>query len=138
MIAAAPADPIQPPAVDYRPGVCNIGPAEIARRRRSGHIGVVLTLVTLAVLVAIDAPDAARLLVGLPAAMAATGYLQAWFKFCVAFGSAGVFNFDAIGGTERIADPAARSRDRARALRIGLLAAGVGVAIAVVSFAVPL
>src|SRR4029077_1805732 len=27
-----------PLAVDYQPGVCNIGPAEIARRRRAGHV----------------------------------------------------------------------------------------------------
>ena len=26
--------------IDYRPGTCNIGPAEIARRRRAGHVGL--------------------------------------------------------------------------------------------------
>ena len=30
-----------PLSVDYQPGVCNIGPAEIARRRRAGHIGLI-------------------------------------------------------------------------------------------------
>ena len=29
---------------EYRPGVCNIGPAEIARRRMAGHVGLVATL----------------------------------------------------------------------------------------------
>ena len=28
----------------YEPGVCNIGPAEIARRRRSGHVGALITI----------------------------------------------------------------------------------------------
>jgi len=131
-------DPAPPSDTGYRPGVCNIGPAEIARRRRSGHVGVVVAFATLAILVAMDAPDAARLLVGLPAAMAATGYLQAWFKFCVAFGSAGVFNFGAIGGTEQIVDPHARSRDRARVLRIGLVATAIGAIVAVLPLALPI
>lgn len=131
-------NPAPPSDTDYRAGVCNIGPAEVARRRRSGHVGVLLAFATLALLVAIDAPDAARLLVGLPAAMAATGYLQARFKFCVAFGSAGVFNFGALGGTEHIVDPDARSRDRARALRIGLGAAGLGVAVGLLAVAMPI
>ena len=26
----------------YRPGVCNIGPAEITRRRMAGHVGLIL------------------------------------------------------------------------------------------------
>jgi len=42
-----------------RPGACNIGPAEIARRRRAGHVGLVATVVTLGVLAAIDAPPVA-------------------------------------------------------------------------------
>lgn len=138
MAAGAFEEPAPPSSAGYRAGVCNIGPAEIARRRRSGHVGVFLTFATLAILITLDAPDAARALVGLPAAMAATGYLQAWFKFCVAFGSAGVFNFGAIGGTEHIVDPDARSRDRARALRIGLGAAGVGVAVGLLAMALPI
>ena len=40
----------------YRPGVCNIGPAEIARRRRAGHVGSLATIGLFAVLVAVDAP----------------------------------------------------------------------------------
>jgi hypothetical protein len=34
--------------VEYRPGVCNIGPAEIARRRRAGHVGLLVTVAALA------------------------------------------------------------------------------------------
>ena len=41
--------------LEYEPGVCNIGPAEIARRRRAGHLGLAATLVLLVVLVAVDA-----------------------------------------------------------------------------------
>jgi hypothetical protein len=34
---------------EYRPGACNIGPAEIARRRRAGHVGLLATAVSLGV-----------------------------------------------------------------------------------------
>ncbi len=121
----------------YQPGVCNIGPAEIARRRRAGHIGLVAVLTTLAILIAIGAPPVVRLIVGLPAMLAATGYLQAWFRFCVAFGSAGVFNFGPTGSTEAVPDAAARSRDRAMSRRIGLISLAIGVVVALAAAALP-
>jgi len=123
---------------EYRPGVCNIGPEEIARRRRAGHLGVVATLATLAILLAIDAPPLARLLLTLPAAGAATGYLQAWLKFCAGFGSAGVFNFGPLGGTVKVDDAEARRRDRARSIQIFLAALAIGLAVGVVAVIVPI
>lgn len=121
--------------VEYVPGVCNIGPAEIARRRRAGHVGLVATIAALGVAVAVDAPRPVRLLVGLPAATAASGYLQARARFCAGFGSVGVFNFGAVGATRSVVDPEARAADQATARRIGLrstligAAAGVGAAL---------
>jgi hypothetical protein len=122
---------------EYQPGICNIGPAEIARRRRAGHMGLLAALVLLAVLVVIGAPPLARLLVGVPAAGAASGYLQAWLKFCAGFGSRGVFNFGPLGQTEQVADDAARVRDRARAIRIGLASLAIGVALGVLAALLP-
>src|SRR4051812_39294356 len=54
--AMAPHPPIAAPPLTsaggaYEPGVCNIGPAEIERRRRSGHVGLLVGLVVFAVLV---------------------------------------------------------------------------------------
>lgn len=121
---------VGPAATAYQPGVCNIGPAEIARRRRAGHVGTVLTLVVLGVLVAIDAPPLARFILVLPAAAAASGYLQAWLHFCAGFGSRGIFNFGALGQTHEVDDLAARARDRARARQIGGASLGIGAAVA--------
>ena len=115
--------------VEYMPGVCNIGPAEIARRRQAGHVGLLVTVAALAVLVAIDAPPLARLILVLPAAAAASGYLQAWLKFCAGFGSRGIFNFGPVGDTQQVVDEEARARDRARAKRIGLASLAIGVAV---------
>jgi hypothetical protein len=120
----------EPIASDYRPGLCNIGPAEIERRRRAGHLGVASTALLLIGLVLIDAPPIARLLVVFPAAAAAAGYLQAWLKFCAGFGARGVFNFGKLGHTEQVGDAASRPRDRAKATQIALASLAVGVLVA--------
>jgi len=122
---------------DYQPGVCNIGPAEIARRRRTGHIGVALTGLLFLVLVALNAPPLARFIVALPAAVAAAGYIQAALKFCIAFGSAGVFNFGAHGTTDKVEDREARARDRARAMQLGAACGLVGLTVGVIAVLLP-
>ncbi|HLY15343.1 MAG TPA: hypothetical protein VKR24_13425 [Candidatus Limnocylindrales bacterium] len=122
---------------EYRPGVCNIGPAEITRRRRSGHIGLIVTVVVFLVLVALHVPPVLRLVVGLPAAGAASGYLQAALKFCAGFASKGVFNFGQLGQTHEVVDPEAHARDRSRANQILLASLAVGVVVAVIAAALP-
>ncbi len=123
---------------EYRPGACNIGPAEIARRRQSGHVGLLVTLVLLVALVAFGAPPLARLIVALPAAAAASGYLQAVLRFCAGFGSRGVFNFGPLGETQSVVDAEARRRDRARSMQIGLGSLAIGVVAGVLAAALPL
>jgi len=123
--------------VEYRPGVCNIGPAEIARRRRAGHVGLLITIAAFAALIAVDAPPLVRLVLALPAAAAASGYLQAWLKFCAGFGSRGIFNFGPVGDTQQVVDEDARARDRARANRIGLASLAVGVVVGIVAAVIP-
>lgn len=122
---------------DYQAGVCNIGPAEIRRRRRTGHVGLAAAIALLAVLVAIDAPPIARLLVVVPATLSASGYLQAALKFCAAYGALGVFNFGAAGTQTSVADEAARSADRRRAFQIALSSLGIGIVVGAVAFLLP-
>lgn len=122
---------------DYQPGVCNIGPAEIRRRRRVGHIGFATTLGLLALLLVIDAPPLTRLLIALPAAVSASGYLQAALKFCAGFAQVGVFNFGDAGDQIAVVDEAARAADRRRARQISLTSFAIGAAVALVAFALP-
>ena len=122
----------------YRPGVCNIGPDEIAKRRRTGHFGAIATLLTLVILVALDVPPVARFLVAIPAAIAASGYLQAYFKFCIAFGSAGVFNFAKRGTTQHVVEAEARARDRRRVVQLSLAVTLIAVAVGLLVVVVPL
>jgi hypothetical protein len=121
----------------YESGRCNIGPAEIARRRMTGHIGLVVTVAMLGALVVADAPPAWRLVLFLPAAVGASGYLQAWLRFCAGFGSRGVYNFGPLGESVPVTDAADRARDRARANRIGLAAAAIGAAVALAAVSLP-
>ena len=125
-------------ATDYQPGACNIGPQEIGRRWRAGHLGLAVTLLTLAGVLAIGVPSVGRLIVALPAAGTAVAYLEAALKFCVAFGSRGVFNFGALGALATVADPTSRSRDRRRALEITLAGALIGLAVGVIAVALPI
>jgi hypothetical protein len=127
-----------PPDAEYRAGLCNIGPAEIARRRRAGHVGVLATLLLFAGLAVIDAPPIARLLLVIPAAVAASGYLQAWLRFCAAFGSTGVFNFGQVGDMDRVTGAEDRARDRLRSRQIAAATFGIGLVVGIVAVLLPL
>jgi hypothetical protein len=116
---------------EYQPGTCNIGPAEVARRQRAGNVGLAATAVLFAGLVAVKAPSVARFAVALPAAAAASGYLQARFRFCVGFASRGVYNFGELGPTFGVEDDAARTADRRTAIRLGLASAAIGGAVGI-------
>lgn len=129
--------PAQAPA-GYRAGTCNIGPAEIARRRRTGHVGLAITVVLLGGLVWFDAPSWTRLIVFLPAAIGAAGYLQAHFRFCADYGWRGVFNVSERAGHGRttvVADAAARRADRRRALLISAGSGVIGLAVTLLALA---
>jgi hypothetical protein len=122
----------------YVPGACNIGPDEIARRRRIGHVGAIVTVALFVVLVALNVPAPVRFLVALPAAGAAAGYLQALFRFCVAFGSRGVFNFGRHGSVIEDPDDEARARDRTRALELSVAIAAVGLGVGAIAVLLPI
>jgi hypothetical protein len=136
--SAAPGTAETQTSAAYQPGVCNIGPAEIARRRRAGHTGLIATIAAFIVLIVIGAPDWTRFLVAIPAVGAAAGYLQARLKFCAGFGAAGVFNFGRLGPTEQVQSMEDRRRDRARALQIGAASVVIGIAAGLIAVAIPI
>lgn len=125
------------PGTEYRPGVCNIGTADIAVRRRSGHLAAAAAAGLLALLLATRAPRSARLLVAIPATASASGYIQALSHFCAGYGSAGVYNFGAVGNLESVDDGDARALDAARSRRIGIQSLGIGLAVSALAVAVP-
>jgi hypothetical protein len=120
----------------YVPGSCNIGPHEIALRRRAGHVGLAVTAALAAALLRSNLHPAWRLTLALPAAGAASGYLQARQRFCADFGFRGVYNFDTRGHEQQVATAQARAEDRRRALQISAASAGIGLAVAVAAMLV--
>lgn len=94
----APIVPVAEPGGDgYVPGVCNIGPMEIRRRRAFAIAGFAAAAVLFGVLVAVDAPAWTRLFLLLPLMGGTFSWLQARRRFCAGFAMAGIANF---GGAE--------------------------------------
>jgi hypothetical protein len=104
---------------------CNIGDAEIARRRRMAIVLSVAAVVLASALVALAVPHLARLLLFPVAAAAGVTWLQVTQRFCVAFGAAGLENFGPLGSEHRVADEQAAA-DRRRALQLSLEGALAG------------
>lgn len=122
----------------YVPGVCNINRAEIVQRRKLGHIGLAVFVVILAVLLLTDLDRLYRIVLALPAILAASGYLQARNHFCVGYAGAGQQNAEE-GSTEArdITDQAARARDKSKARKMNLQSVGIGVLATLVAIALP-
>jgi hypothetical protein len=136
----------------YLPGACNIGPEEIALRRRVGHAGVAVTAALAAALVRSGSNPAWRLALALPAAGAAAGYLQARQRFCANYGFRGLYNFESRGHEQPVpraseasgaseAGPGAaaveaREEDRRRSLQITATSASIGLGVALLAMAV--
>jgi hypothetical protein len=109
---------------------CNIGPAEVARRRRSSIVFTIVAAVVAVALVASGLPPVARLVIWPFAAGAAVNWLQVVHRFCVAFGALGIENFGRIG-EEHGVNPAQRAADRRRAAQLIVEGSLVGAVVAV-------
>jgi len=118
----------------YIPGVCNIGPAEIKRRKQAGWMGFIATILLWAAFIWFDVPSAWRLLLFLPAMMSATGFLQAYMHFCVYFGFASLFNFGDVGKTDSVSQAEFRSKDRSKAWQIIIYSILIGLAVAFITY----
>jgi hypothetical protein len=118
----------------YRPGACNIGPAEIARRRRAGITGLSVTAALAAGMVLLDAAPVVRLAIAAPLFFGLLGVVQARSRFCVGFAMAGIRNLGALGDQSRVDDTEARAADRRRAMVI-TGAVGAGSVLIAVAFA---
>jgi hypothetical protein len=114
----------------YRAGACNIGPAEIRRRRRAGYLAIGVAIVMAVALVLLEAPATARLLVAIPLAAGVSGLVQAYLGFCANYGWRGLRNLGAIGEIERVDDRAARAADRRRSAQILAASAAAGMIVA--------
>jgi len=123
---------------EYIPGMCNIGPAERRRRRLGGIAGAVATILILVGLILIDAPVLWRLILIIPAAGAATGFLQDALHFCVGFGMKGIYNvINSAGVVDNVELEEFRLKDKRKAQMIVVWSGLIGLAVALLSLLIP-
>lgn len=122
---------------NYIPGICNINPAEIKKRRMAGHIGLAASAIFIILAIVGGLDWYIRLFLFIPAFVAATGYLQAKNKFCVGYAGAGKQHAD-NGEVETITADDALKADKRKAQTINAQSVLVGVLAAAVFAIVPL
>jgi hypothetical protein len=114
--------------IQYIPGVCNIGPDEISRRKQAGLMSFVIAALLLLFFILFHIPSVYRVIIFFPATLSAVGYLQAYFHFCAAFGLKGVYNIlKPAGQTETILQKEFRKKDQQKAIKIIVLSIFIGV-----------
>jgi hypothetical protein len=116
---------------------CNIGPAEITRRRRGGYALLLAGLVLAGALLAMGADPLLRLAVALPFGAGTVTWLQAHRRLCVGFAAAGIRNLGELGQHERVDDQQLRA-DRAAAFLVVRDGALVGLSVALIFAALPI
>jgi hypothetical protein len=113
---------------EYISGACNIGPAEIKRRKQGAVIGGIAFLLTALLLISTNTSTSARLIAFLPALLFTVGLIQSRRKFCVAYGFLGVFSLEKLGATTKISINQDLKADRSYAIKLllqSVLAAAV-------------
>ena len=121
--------------LQYVPGVCNIGPAEIAMRKRTGRIGLALTVLVWGVLTSLGTAAIWFSLLVVPSGISAVGFIQAKMHFCAAFGMRGLFNFGSeVGKTDTALQAEFRAQDKRKALQILVYSALVGIVVALAGY----
>jgi len=129
---------ITPDNAGYVPGVCNIGPWEIRRRRTFAIVGFAVAIVLFLALVAAGAPPIARLLVLLPVWGGAFSWLQARRRFCAGFAMAGISNFaDGEAGRQAVTDPEAHRADIEATMRMTRDSFLIALPVAIVAVLLP-
>jgi hypothetical protein len=115
---------------------CNIGPAEIDRRRRMAIALSIVTAVLIGVVIAAHAGVWARFAIFPFAAAVGVTWLQVVRKFCVHFGAFGLENFGALGEEHAVARELRRA-DRRKALEMVLEGVLFGLVVTVAILQVP-
>lgn len=77
----------------YIPGTCNIGPKQLVGRKRTSILAAALSISLILFLLIFRVDKVWRLTLFLPAATFGVTFQQWYYKFCVAIGMKGIFNF---------------------------------------------
>ena len=118
----------------YIPGVCNIGPAEIKKRKQAGWIGLIATVVLWVLFIWFDIPRVWKFTLLFPAMVSAVNFLQAYMHFCAYFGFASLFNFGNVGKTDTVQQAEFRAKDRRKAWQIIIYSILIGLVVAFIAY----
>ena len=119
----------------YIPGVCNIGQAETAIRKRTGWIGAASNAVLWMLLAYFNVEEIWYVLLVIPSTVSATGFIQARMHFCAAFGLMSLFNFASeVGKTDTVMQAEFRALDRKKAWQILGYASLAGILVTLVAY----
>ncbi len=99
----------------YIPGVCNIGKKEIERRKYAAIFSFTLCVLCIVLIQWLGAERIWKLLFFIPATSLGVSFQQWYFKFCVAFGIKGIFNFGNIGNSFDVEQKEFFKKDRVKA-----------------------
>ena len=121
----------------YIPGACNIGHEEIKRRKKAAIFSIVLTITVIVLICMLDANKIWRLTLFIPATSLGVSFQQWYFKFCVAFGIKGVFNFGDIGKTFSIDQKENYRKDRIKAWQMIISGIVFGLILALIFYFMP-
>ena len=97
----------------------------------------VLTIAVIVLLLTLDTNKVWRLMLFIPAASLGVSFQQWYFKFCVAFGIKGVFNFGDIGKTFSIEQKENYKKDRIKAWQMILSGMLFGLIVALIFYFLP-
>ncbi len=104
---------------EYIPGVCNIGPVEIANRRKIGITWTLISIILATALFYFNFPTWLRFIIILPATIAFSGWYQAKFHFCAGYGMSGLYNVaNSLGKSDTVQQAEFRKKDKAKAQQI--------------------
>lgn len=118
-------------STEYIPGICNINPKEVQKRRRIGIIGTVISFALIVVMVAYSIPPFVGGALFVSSFIAATGFLQAANKFCVGYAKS---NMQRVGDTDvTIEDSDAQKKDKTKSRKINLQSAGIALVVTVIA-----
>jgi hypothetical protein len=119
----------------YVPGMCNINTAEVAYRRKAMWIGIAISAVLFAVLLAFHVVWwLVPILLFIPVYVGAIGYLQVRNRFCVSYGSRGQQNADENSDAAHdVLEKEALAADKAKTRRMNLQALALTIVIILLS-----
>lgn len=120
----------------YQAGVCNIGGAEVAKRKQLSYIGGAIFLLFILIATVQDFSKKETAVAFGPAVLFSVGFIQSRRKFCLAYGLMGTFNFQKIGALTRVEDRDSLKADRSTA--ISILAQSLGLALLLTAAALAL